>query len=136
MKRLAWIVLASALVLPGLALVPHSQHVFWLPESAVWLTLVPPAALLAWWSTRGDTAPELPLAIKRCALALACCWILSACLAQRLDLAAVSLAEWLCYPLIFYAVWRMADTPKARAAILAAGGAAAVAARASKGDPK
>jgi O-antigen ligase/Flp pilus assembly protein TadD len=119
LKRWAWILLGAALVLPGLALVPHSQHVFWLPESAVWLTLAPLAALAAWWSTRGEAAGQVPLAIKHCASALFCCWILSACLAQRPDLAAVSLAEWLCYPLIFYAVWRLASTPEARAAILA-----------------
>jgi O-antigen ligase/Tfp pilus assembly protein PilF len=106
---LPWLLLLAALSLPALALAPRSQHVFWLPESALWLMLVPFAALLAWWSTRDLPQPPLPPNIARSFAVLGILWLLSALLAQRLDLSLLALAEWSGYALLFFAVWRLAS---------------------------
>ena len=100
-------------------MVPHSQHVFWAPESAVWLIFVPWAALAAAWSTRAQSAPALPPLLLKVLGALVLCWILSALFAERRDIAAVALGEWLGYPLLFFATWRLAVTPRRRALALA-----------------
>lgn len=119
MKRLPWLLYLAALLLPGLAMVPHSQHVFWTPESATWLIFVPWAALAAAWSTRGQASAPLPPLLLKVLGALVLCWIAAATFAVRRDLAALALAEWLGYPLLFFSTWRLASTPRRRSVALA-----------------
>jgi O-antigen ligase/Tfp pilus assembly protein PilF len=113
-RRLPWLLLLAALSLPALALAPRSQHVFWLPESALTLILVPFAALLAWWSTRGLAHPTLPKNLWRTFGVLWVLWVLSAALAFRPDLSLLALAEWSCQALLFFALWRLAADEKRR----------------------
>lgn len=120
MKRLPWLLLLSALLLPGLAIVPHSQHVFWVPESAVASLLAPWAVLAAWWSTRQQPRAALPAYVLPVFGALAALWALSAGLALRKDLALQSLIEWSAYAGAFFATWRLATTPRKRAVLLGA----------------
>ena len=89
-------------------MVPTSQHVFWLPESAFGLILTPIAALMAWWSTRYWVSAPIPLLLKRLFFGLWALWALAALLAIRKDLSFLALAEWSSYALIFFAVWRLA----------------------------
>ena len=120
MKRLPWLLLLAALLLPGVAIVPHSQHVFWLPESALWSILAPFAALAAWWATRGQANPPVPKELQRVFAGLAALWILSGALSLRKDLAAQAVVEWLGYAGIFFATWRLGTSSQRRATLLAA----------------
>lgn len=107
------------MVLPGLAFVPHSQHVFFVPESAVWSVLAPFAALAAWWSTRQQARAAWPPYVLPVFGALAGAWVLAAAFALRWDLAAQSVGEWLAYAGIAFAVWRLATTRARRSALIA-----------------
>ncbi len=120
MKRLPWLLLLAALILPGLAIVPHSQHVFWVPESVVACVLAPWAAFAAWLGTRREPRAALPWGLAPVFAALALLWALAGALALRQDLAAQALIEWLSYAALFFATWRLAATPLRRRLLLAA----------------
>ena len=120
MKRLPWLLLLSALLLPALALAPHSQHVFWLPESVFWSILAPWAAFAAWLSTRRDAPLQWPPYLKPLFAALALLWSLAAAFSLRKDLAAQALIECFGYAAIFFATWRLAATKQRRRTLLAA----------------
>jgi O-antigen ligase len=128
--KLPWLLLLAAVTVPGLGMQMRGMHVFWVPEMVAWAALVPAAALLAWFSTRSAAQPPLSRSLKWAAALLIFCWTCSALLAPRLDLSLRQWLLWMGYPLLFFAVWRLAGGTSRRrgltAVLLAYGAVSAV----------
>jgi len=116
--KLAWLCLAGALLLPGLAFFPHGQHAFWIAENLMAAVLAPLALGFAVLSQGlRPSQPESRAALGGLVLLMAL-WALSAASALRRDLSAIELASWLNYPCMLLAVLALLRKPSQASRLL------------------
>ncbi len=112
LQKLAWLCLAAALILPGLAFYPYGQHAFWAAENLMAAVLAPLALSFAVFNhgLQGSSAPATRPALGGLIL-LMILWASSAALALRRDLSAAELSSWLNYPCILLATLSLLRKP-------------------------